>query len=123
MLSLISKETIKEKISESVKKELSNLMKSMNLILSKPGLDETSTSFRNRIREPGLFNQGSFRTITIQQSPLVRGVVGKLKNKDKPSDPTLLQTLIFPKSAGWTRSKVQDWLKSHSPIQEKDYNG
>lgn len=47
----------------------------------KPGIDETSTSWRVRQRNPGDFVRGSFRTITITEG--VKAVVGTLKKARK----------------------------------------
>ena len=42
-------------------------------------VDETSTSYRFRQREPGAFTKGSLRTITLTNG--VKAVIGKLKNQ------------------------------------------
>lgn len=58
-----------------------------------PGWDETSTSYRYRIREPDEFIEDSFRTITFGDSR-IKAVVGKLPDVDS----MILQSLIFPKN-------------------------
>lgn len=45
--------------------------------VTKPGIDETKTSYRVRQRPPGDFIPGSFRTITLTEG--VKAVVGRLK--------------------------------------------
>jgi len=80
----------------------------MEFIVNKP-LDETSTSFRHRLREPGTFEEGTFRTIQFRGIEGIDMVVGKLKNGDGSM---VGQTLIFKKPI-WTRERVQDWLNRH----------
>lgn len=49
------------------------------------GPDETSTSYRFRQRDPGDFQSGSFRTITLDKG--VSAVIGKPKKKaEKAAD-------------------------------------
>jgi len=81
-------------------------------VVTKPGLDETDTSFRYRLRDPADFVR--MRTITLQRSPVIKVVVGPLKSD--PDGPTKVQALIFPKDADWTKPKVQAWLKAHPDV-------
>jgi hypothetical protein len=86
---------------------LSDLGGSPAEFVQKKPLDETSTSFRARQRDPGDFVR--MRTITISESPKVLAVIGPLKSN--PSGGTKVQTYIFPKDAGWTAERVHAWLR------------
>jgi hypothetical protein len=77
---------------------------------TKPGWDETGTSYRYRVREPDQFSE--MRTITLQKEPVIRAVYGKLKDKDEWK----IQSLIFPKDAGWTLDKAKAWVKDHPDV-------
>jgi len=80
--------------------------------------DETSTSFRHRVREPGLFIDGSFRTVPLKRSrPRVNSVMGKLKDNET----MVIQSLIFPKEDDWTMAKAKQWIKDH-PDVGKEYS-
>jgi HK97 family phage prohead protease len=82
--------------------------------ITKPGWDETSASFRHRLRDPSLFIEGSFRTITLPStSPKVKAVVGKLTNGNGSM---VMQTLIFEKSEGWTLEKAKKFFADHPDI-------
>ncbi|MDI3548139.1 MAG: hypothetical protein PWR10_1791 [Halanaerobiales bacterium] len=77
------------------------------------GWDETSTSYRYRIRAPDDFQDGSFRTIELQNTDGIKMVVGKLK---KGTGSMVTQSLIFPKEKGWTKKKAQKWVKDHPGV-------
>jgi len=75
-----------------------------------PGIDETKTYYRVRVAPPGDFKRGSFRTITLTESPPhVRAVIGRPKGQTT----TRIQSYLFPKSY-WTRRGVQQWLSGAS---------
>lgn len=81
--------------------------------------DETETSVRHRIRDPELFIDGSFRTVPIKRDkPRVNSVMGKLKDGDGTMK---IQSLIFPKTDGWTMAKAKEWVKDHPDIG-KDFD-
>ncbi len=81
--------------------------------------DETSTSFRHRIREPGLFIDNSFRTVPLKRSkPRVNSVMGKLKDGEGAM---VIQSLIFPKEDEWTMAKAKEWVSDH-PDVGKEYS-
>lgn len=82
------------------------------VLLTKPGWEETETSFRYRLKDPDRFQDDSFRTITLQKQKLIRGVVGRLKGETK----TTLQSLVFPKSAGWELADAKKWLAAHPDV-------
>lgn len=71
------------------------------------GWDETSTSYRYRVRDPEDFQEGSFRTIALGDSG-VKAVVGKLKGEDSMT----IQALIFPKDK-FTEEEARRWVKDH----------
>lgn len=74
--------------------------------------EETSTSFRHRLRNPSEFDPDTFRTIRIQRTrPRVMGVVAKPKTG---GDSMTLQTLVFPKDQGWTMESARTWASSHN---------
>lgn len=77
-------------------------------------VEETGSSFRARLRDPGLFVR--LRTITIQNKPMIRATTGPLKSD--PSGSTKLQSLIFPKSEDWTMARVREWLAAHPDIRK-----
>ena len=72
--------------------------------------DDGKTYIRHRLKDPKLFQKGSFRTIYIKKDkPRVKGVIGKLVGKKT----TTLQSLLFPKADGWTLAKAKAWTKKH----------
>lgn len=77
------------------------------------GWDETSTSYRYRIRSPDDFQEGTFRTIELQNTNSIKMVVGKLKNG---TGSMVAQSLIFPKDRGWTLEKAKKWVKDHPSV-------
>lgn len=81
--------------------------------IEKPGWEETETSFRKRVKEPSLFQEGSFKTVPIKRDkPKVNSVMGKLKNGDTMK----VQSLIFPKSEGWMIEQAKSWLGNHTDL-------
>ncbi len=91
---------------------------SSEIVVAKPGFEESENEIRYRIRNPGGFQQDSFRRIAIQQSkPRVYGIIGKMEGETT----TTLQALRFPKGDGWTIPKARAWVKSHSDITKRGY--
>jgi HK97 family phage prohead protease len=83
----------------------------------KPGYEETENEVRYRVRAPGDFNPDTFRYVTIKPTkPRVLSVMGKLKGKDKPTDPMVMQALRFPKPDGWTVEKCKKWIDKHPDL-------
>jgi len=79
-------------------------------IVTKPGWDMTETSFRYRVREPGLFQDGTFRTVPIKRDkPKINSIMGKLKGETTMT----IQSLIFPKDEGWNLASAKKWLADH----------
>lgn len=82
-------------------------------IVIKPGWDETETSFRFRVRDPGLFQERSFRTVPIKKDkPRVNSVMGRLKDEDTMT----IQSVMFPKEDGWDLVEAKTWLKKHEDL-------
>ena len=82
-------------------------------VIIKPGWDETETSFRFRVRSPGLFTDGSFRTVPIKKDkPRVNSVMGRLKDETTLT----VQSIIFPKEDDWDMSSAKSWLKEHEDL-------
>jgi HK97 family phage prohead protease len=75
--------------------------------------EDTENEIRHRLRDPGDFQEGSFRRITLQRDkPRVFGVIGKLKGETT----TTLQALRFPKDDGWTMATAKKWLADHPDV-------
>lgn len=82
-------------------------------VITKPGIDETESEFRVRLRNPDDFQSDTFRTIPIKRDkPRVFGIVGRLQGETN----TTLQALRFPKEDGWTRGSVREWMDAHPDI-------
>jgi len=82
-------------------------------VITKPGWDETETSFRFRVRDPGLFQEGSFRTVPIKKDkPRVNSVMGRLKDETTLT----VQSIIFPKEDDWDLAGAKAWLKEHEDL-------
>lgn len=74
------------------------------LTFAKPDVKENT--IRIRIKNPGLFQQESFRTITLTSG--VKAVVGRRKGQTKTS----IQSLIFDKKK-YDLSKAKNWVSKH----------
>lgn len=84
-------------------------------IVQKPGWDETETSYRFRVRDTEEFEDGSFRTVPIQEDPpRVNAVMGHLKGDDDMT----IQSLIFPKEDDWTLDRAKAWLADHGDLNK-----
>jgi|GEM_PF-5676649 len=83
------------------------------------GWDETTTSYRYRIRNPDEFVEGSFRTISFGSSG-IKAVVGKLPDEDGMT----LQSLIFPKdkfTIKEAKQRIKDYISTKKVVVLK-YN-
>jgi len=93
-------------------KEL-KMLEEIKDVITKPGWDETGTSFRFRVREPDLFQEGTFRTVQIKEDkPRVNSVMGRLKGEETMT----IQSLIFPKEDDWTLAEAKEWLGEHEDL-------
>ncbi len=89
------------------------------VIVSKPGFEQTENEIRYRLRNPDGFQDGSFRRIALQQSkPRVFAIIGKLEG----ATTTTLQALRFPKGDGWTIAKASAWTRAHPDVLKKGAN-
>ena len=78
--------------------------------VEKPGYEETENEVRYRVREPGQFQEDSFRRITLKKDkPRVFATIGKLEGETT----TTTQSLAFPKDDEWTIPKARTWVKAH----------
>ncbi len=79
-----------------------------------PGKPEsTDGEWAVRLRNPGDFQQDSFRRITMKRDkPRVFGIVGRLKNRTQ----TTLQSVRFPKEDGWTAAQCAEWMDQHPDL-------
>jgi len=76
----------------------------------KPEPEETENTIRIRVKDPGGFQEGSFRTITIDKGRGIQAVIGRLKGETT----TTVQAYLFNKEKGnWTIAKAQAWVKEH----------
>jgi len=77
-------------------------------------VETTENYVRVRVRDPGLFEEGSFRTITISAKEGIKAVIGRLKGETS----TTIQTYLFDKEK-WTVARAKKWVKDH----KKDWEG
>jgi len=74
----------------------------------KPAPDVTENTIRIRVRDPGSFQEGSFRTITIDKSGGIQAVIGRPKGKET----TEVQSYIFDKDK-WDVERARKWVSEH----------
>src|SRR3990172_62428 len=70
-------------------------------------LEETENEVRARVKSPGLFQEGSFRTKKITGG--INIVLGRLKDEITMTP----QSYRFKKEEGWTIEKARKWLSEH----------
>jgi HK97 family phage prohead protease len=81
--------------------------------------EQTENEIRHRERDPGDFQEGSFRRIPFKRSkPRVFAVIGHLKGETT----TTVQSLRFPKDDGWTMEKAKAWHKDHYKKAFEDWS-
>ena len=76
-------------------------------------IDETEDSYRIRQKDPGQFDDESFRTIEVTEG--VKGVVGCPKgeySQGKCQVGTQIQTYIFDKGK-FTKDQARNWIKEN----------
>lgn len=77
----------------------------------KPAPEETENSIRIRVKDPGGFQEDSFRTISIDKDRGIQAVIGRLEGETT----TTVQAYIFNKEKGnWTIASARAWVKEHS---------
>ena len=74
-----------------------------------PKLDETENEFRYRLKEPGMFVEGMFKSKTLPK-PGLRLIVGRLKSD--PEGSAVAQSIRFDKK-NWDRSEAMAWVNEH----------
>lgn len=71
-------------------------------------IEENENSIRVRVRNPGDFQEGTFRTIDIDKGKGIQAVLGRLKGETS----TTIQTYIFDKTR-WDKERATAWVKDH----------
>jgi HK97 family phage prohead protease len=102
-----NREAIQGLRSKAVGVEAELLDKALDLV-TKPEPDVTENYIRLRQRDPGDFQEGSFRTITISAEKGIKAVIGKLKGEDTMT----VQSYLFDKDK-WTVEEARAWVKEH----------
>lgn len=74
-----------------------------------PKLDETENEFRYRIKDPGLFAEGMFKSKSLPK-PGLRLILGRLKSDQDGS--SVAQSVRFDKK-NWDRSEALAWVHSN----------
>jgi len=88
-----------------------------------PAPDVTEKYIRIRQKSPGLFKEGSFRTITVSSSKGIKAVAGRLKKPPKGQEGSLvIQTFLFDKKK-WTTARAKAWVKDHKPTSNEMSHG
>ena len=78
--------------------------------------EENENTIRHRVKDPGLFEEGSFRTVEIKKDkPRVNAVMGKLKGEETMS----VQSVMFPKEDGWTMESAKKWMSEHPDMNKE----
>jgi len=82
------------------------------------GWDETSTSYRYRLRDPDDFQKDSFRTIPLKGVEGISMVMGRLKGETTMTP----QSVIFSKEK-WTEERAREWMEEHrDSLTSKSFN-
>lgn len=71
-------------------------------------VETTDKYVRVRVRDPGDFEEGSFRTIDISEEQGISAVIGRPKGSDK----TEVQSYLFDKER-WSEAEAEAWVKEH----------
>lgn len=84
-----------------------------------PDLDVTENEIRYRVRDPGQFRKGSFRTKAVPGG--VRLILAKLTAADNghKAGSMIVQSVRFDTSA-WTEDKVRTWIGEQKFAEEPD---
>ena len=78
-------------------------------------VETTENYIRVRVKDPGSFQDDSFRTITISADQGIKAVIGKLKGETN----TTIQTYLFDKDK-WTTERAQAWVKEHEKAEAEE---
>lgn len=71
-------------------------------------VDVTENYIRIRVKDPGAFEEDSFRTIALSEEEGIKAVVGKLSGESK----TTVQSYLFDKEK-WDEEKAKAWVEEH----------
>ncbi len=71
------------------------------------------------VRDKGGFQEGSFRTITIDASKGIKAVIGRPGG----GEGTKVQKFLFATAKGWTMDKARAWVKSHEHEEHSEKMG
>lgn len=108
-----SADPVINEICDAVEKEIKGASNQDSIIETGAGIvtkpEETEDFIHIRVRDPGDFQDGSFRTIDIDKGKGIKAVIGRLKGETS----TTVQKYIFDKSKGWTMASAQAWVKEH----------
>jgi HK97 family phage prohead protease len=88
--------------------------KSMEIV-SKPEPDVTENYIRIRVRNPGDFQEGSFRTVDISTAKGIKAVMGKIKGESSMT----VQSYLFDKDK-WSVEEARAWVEEHKPKSAAD---
>jgi hypothetical protein len=78
----------------------------------KPAPDVTENTVRMRVRDPGAFQEGSFRTVNIgDKGNGISAVMGRLKGETTMT----IQSYVFDKSK-WTVERARKWVADHKKV-------
>lgn len=89
-----------------------------------PEPDVTENYIRIRVKDPSLFVEGSFKTITISEDQGIKSVIGKLKSD--PEGSTVIQNYMFEKDKGWDVQKAEAWVEKHkrqAGMERRSFDG
>lgn len=75
-----------------------------------PSPDVTENYIRIRVKDPDLFVDSSFRTISISEEQRISSVIGKLKSD--PGGSTVVQSYLFDKDK-WSSAEAEKWVSEH----------
>lgn len=73
-----------------------------------PEVDVTENYIRLRQADPGQFQEGSFRTITLDVAKGIKAVIGKPNGKST----TMVQSYLFDKEK-WDTARAEAWVAEH----------
>jgi hypothetical protein len=80
--------------------------------------ENTERYIRSGHRNVADFQQGTIKTIMLNEKDGIKAVVGKPKGKDTME----IVSYLFEKSKGWTLEKVKAWFEKHNnPAKEHVY--
>lgn len=78
----------------------------------KPAPDVTENTIRIRVKDPGVFQEGSFRTVNIgDKGNGISAVMGRLKGETTMT----IQSYVFDKSK-WTTERASKWVAAHKKV-------